>query len=156
MAVVTNGYGGLITGGLGLPGCQGMIVNVFHVVPCVAIFVAGPGGGGGPYPGPAWNKTGDIQNFYQPVLPEQQPYHIPMDKEADYFRKTKIITVDVNIKGMHVEKTYSVSEHTANRVVSVLNLLNVTRDRMGVKIQKLKKVATRAFVAIKNLRLRNR
>lgn len=110
-------------------------------------------GGGGPYPGHAWNKfnPGQIQNFYKPV---EQPYIIPRDREAEYFRRRKIVTMKIKLGDISIEKEYAVPEKRANMVISVLGLANKTVDNIKVAVSAVKRITTNAVVKIKNLRLK--
>lgn len=148
--IITNGLHcgsackGLITGPLSLY-CTTVIVP--------PVSIGGGGGGGGPYPpSGAWNQVPDIQNFYTPTT--EQPYAIPREQEADYFRKHTNITISVNIGEIKIEKVYRVPEQRKQVVVKIFNLINVTQSRMLVTVKQLKTVATRAMVTIKAIRLR--
>lgn len=109
--------------------------------------------GGGPYPGTAHNKfaPGEIQNFYQPV--PQEYYIVPRDKEADFFRRYKVMTMKVQIGEKVYEKEYSVPEERADMVVSVLNFANTTIERVKATVTNIKTKTTQAVVKVKNFRL---
>lgn len=109
--------------------------------------------GGGPYPGAAINKfnPGEIQNFYQPV-PEQY-YIIPRDKEAEYFRRNKILTLKVQIGDKLYEKEYAVPEERADIVVNVLSVVNTTVDKIKATATNIKTKTTSAVLKVKNFKL---
>lgn len=71
--------------------------------------------GGGPYPGIAWNKTGNIQNFYRVML----------DDESDWFKRNVIVAVRGNIQGQEVEKILAIDNRYKKAKIRVLNLINV-------------------------------
>ena len=141
----------IITKGLHCgPACKGIITSYFSLICKDAPLQKNSGGG--PYPGNAWNKINSIQDFYKPV--EQQPYIIPRDKEAEYFRKYKIVELKIKLGKNVVEKTYRVPEQKAKTIISIINLTNSTIDRIKVTINNLKRVITQISVKVKNLRKR--
>jgi len=137
----------IITGGLGIgfKACEGLITTHFSLY-CRPITPPVPptGGGGGPYPGPAWNKVDNIQNFYQPVKDIYDP-------DAMYKTKKQVI-LKIDIGNIHVEKIYLVPIQRADTLVTVLNVLNVTRARINVGISRLRKVLHNIKVSIYNLK----
>jgi len=147
--MLNNPVGGLITKGLGLPACKGMITNQFHLS-CGFEFKVVVSGQGGPYPYPAWNRIENIHNFYTPT--EEQPLHVPLSDEANYFRKHKTITISVQYNEHTIEKIYRVSESKAKWIVSVVNLLNATKDRITVHANNIKRVTSKIVLTVKNVR----
>lgn len=139
---------GIITFGLGSDH-SGMIVgNIFSLGPVTVEITPVPippstQGGGGPYPGAAWNKVNDITNFYNPV--EQQYYEPP---------KEFAVSVKVTIGNQEVERIYTVTPKQHNITISVLNFLNVTIDRIKVSIGNVRKTSSRILAKITNLRNR--
>ncbi len=112
--------------------------------------------GGGSYPHDAWNKfnPGDIQNFYQPVPPEQQYYVVPRDQEERYFRRHKIIKMKIQMGDIVVEKEYSVPESRAKMTVKALEVVDNTYKNMNVAVSNIKRLWTEAVVTVKNIRLK--
>ena len=157
-AIITKG----LTRGHGpLTACRSGIITSHFSLYCTGIVPPGvpsKGGGGGPYPRDAWNKygPGDIQNFYKPVPDDQQFYHVPRDKEAEYFRRDTHVVLRVKIGDFQVEKEYAVAEKHEYMIVNVLNMLNVTRERIKVTFSGIKRITTRLVVAASKLRLRRK
>lgn len=141
---------GLITGGLGLPACQGMIVNRFHLFGCGISVSVHTESGGGPYPRPgAWNVIPDIQNFYKPVDPrnylQQQPWG----------RKTHHVIVTITIDDQTTTKEYLVGEKFAHSIVKVADVINATMQRIRVLVSNIKKTAYR-MVNVLHIRVRRK
>jgi len=111
---------------------------------------------------------GEIAQLYQPIDPKtglridaknkdmEEYLVVPVDKEAEYLAGNRIITVKLNFAGKELEKVYSVSEHRAQKIIEVINVVNATRNRISVVAKGLRRVATEAVVSIRNLRLRNK
>jgi len=106
---------------------------------------------------------GEIANMYRPIDPRtnlpvgqqvgQDPYFVPLDQEANFFRRNKIITFKINLAGRDLEKSYSVSESRAKHIVEAANLINATKKRVSIAASGLKTLATEAVVRIRKLRL---
>lgn len=129
---------GLITGGLGLPACQGMIVNRFHLFGCgVSVSVGKENYGGGPYPRPAWNQVSNIQNFYKPVDPN---YYLQQNLDG---RKTHHVIVTITINETTTTKEYLVRERTANIVAKIVDVVNNSLNRIRVAISAVKRTTGR-------------
>lgn len=115
-------------------------------------------GGGGPYPGAAWNKTGDIKNFFKPVdgqpANKEFPYLVPLDKEGKYLETKVKIVLRAKIGESEIEKVYAINEKYAPMAVTITNLINVTSDRMKVVVENLHRVATKAYARVKNIKLK--
>jgi hypothetical protein len=137
----------IITGGLGVgfKACEGLITTYFSLY-CVPVAPPVPptGGGGGPYPGPAWNKVDNIQNFYQPVKDIYDP-------DAMYKTKKQVI-IKVDFGTFHMEKIYLVPIQRADTLVAVLNVLNVTRARINIGVSKLRRVLHNIKISIYGLK----
>ena len=100
---------------------------------------------------------GEIANLYLPIDPNTglrspEPFLVPMDKEADYFRKNKVITLKINFAGKQYESHYAVPEQQAKRIVEIVNFINATRSRVNVSVAKIKKLTTTAIVEAKNFK----
>ncbi len=141
----------IITKGLNCgSACDGLITAHFSLY-CP---VPGPvvDSGGGPYPYPAWNRyePGEIQDFYQPVDPD---LIVPLDKEAEYFRRKKIIVMKVNIGTFKFEKEYAVPIERAKIIVFVANILNTTINRVKVAVNSIKRITSKIAIQVKKLRI---
>lgn len=116
------------------------------------------GGGGGPYPGAAWNKTGDIKNFFKPVdgqpASEEFPYLVPLDKEGKYLESKIKVVLRAKIGESEIERVYAINEKYAPMAVTITNLVNVTADKMKVVVENLHRVATKAYARVKNIKLK--
>lgn len=107
---------------------------------------------------------GEIAKMYRPIDPAtglpvghqvgQEPYYVPLDKEAEFFRRNKIVTFKINLAGRDLEKVYSVSEHRAKSIVEVVNMINATKKQVSVMTSGVKKIATEAVIKVRNVRLR--
>lgn len=160
--MITNAAGGIITKGLGLPACRGMIVNYFSLALSIEITPPEPpigGGGGGPYPGPAWNvlSPGTVQNFYKPYSPEYQKFYLLPNT-----RKTRFITVRIKFKDREIERAYEVTERQADTAITIVNGVTTLQQRIKVSVSNikrmaptitnLKRLASRISVNINNIR----
>lgn len=115
--------------------------------------------GGGPYPGEAWNKTGDINKFFQPVNQQVtseggMPYIIPRDKEGEYFANKVTITLKGKFGEHEIEKVFAVNEKLAPMVVTITEFKNVTYQRAKVIVEGFRKVAKRVKIVVENLKLK--
>lgn len=147
----------IITGGLDCtPACIGMITSHFSLYCTEVPPDPDADGGGGPYPANsgAWNQIQDIGDFYKPV--PEQPFVVPLDQEADYFRRKKQVVLKFKIADIEVEKIYMIPESRKKGIVTVFNLIDVTRQRISATAGNVKRIASRAVVAIKNLRVKKR
>lgn len=138
-----NVSGGLITGGLGLPGCCSMITMHFSLFACT-IEVITPEEpmrtGGGPYPGGL--APGQVQNFYQPVDRPRQPlqYLTPTPQT------TGAISIKVMLKGKTIERLYSVPINVASRTVKIINVTNRLKYNAAVFVKNLKQKVLNVLV----------
>lgn len=153
-AIIT---GGLTCGHGPLDPCKtGLITSVFSLY-CTATPPADePSPGGGGYPCEAWNRLepGEIQNFYQPVPVEY--LMVPRDQEAEYLRRYKPVKITFKMGKMIIEKEYRVPETRRRIVVEAFNLVEVTREKIGITIKNMKKVIEGVTVKVRNFRLRNK
>lgn len=137
---------GLITGGLGLPACRGLITARFHLIGCsIEVVVKVPGVSGGSIP----FLPGQIHDFYRPVdSPYQVPYTFPLPTD-----KKKIpVTIRITFMGKITEKNYMVNQKRRDIIVNVLNLINRIKDKMSVTVTGIKRVPARITAYVKNLR----
>lgn len=139
-------YHKIITKGLhGGPACEGLITSHFSLYCSTITIPPSGGGGGGYYPGPAWNKVGDISKFYTPV--EQQQYYQQSGKVA--------ISITVAYKEHKVEKIYLVTPKQKELIVKGLKLLNVTYNKISVHVGNIHRRTIQFFKNITNFRNKN-
>ena len=123
MALFTHSYSGLITGGLGMPACCGLITMGFHVFKCKIEIVNPPIrppniGGGGPY----------VANGF----------YIPMTKQLTH--TTKFVMVTVTYKDKTWKKAYVVDRIRAKIVVKAVDFINAARSRIEIGASAFKRV----------------
>ncbi len=141
-AIITKGlYGG--------SACKGLITTNFSLFCNITPPQAGSGGGG-PYPGIAWNKFEQHQDIYTPV---EQPF-LPREQEAELIRRKLTIVLRIDIKDIHIEKIYVVAEKRHGSIIKIFNLINVTQKRFLLAIYGIKIIATKAKAIITNLKLK--
>lgn len=135
----------IITHGLGVnyKACQGIITTHFSLY-CVPVQPP-TGGGGGPYPGAAWNKFDNAQDIFQPV--DQDRYN----PEKLYKIKQRVV-IRIDFKNFHTEKIYLVPMERARIIIKVANIFNVTRDMINISVKKVRRVLHNIKVTIFNLR----
>ena len=142
----TNAASKIITHGLG-PGnkaCEGLITTHFSLY-CIEITIK-PGGGGGPYPGSAWNKIDNINDFYTPVPDHYDPNNT--------YKVKKQVIITVKLGNINVEKIYLVPINRTKIIINVLNLLNITKERINISVKNIKKILHNISVSISNIRRR--
>lgn len=153
-AIIT---GGLTCGHGPLPECRsGLITSPFSLYCTVAPALPEPDAGGGPYPCEAWNKLapGEIQNFYQEVPVEY--YMVPRDQEAEYLRRYKKLKITLKMGDIMVEREYMVPESRRKVIVEAFNLVDITRRKIQLVVEGVKRVAGGVNVSIRNFRKRNK
>ena len=132
MALFKHSYSGLITGGLGMPACCGLITMGFHVFKCkIEIVTPPPSGGGGAGGGPY------VANGF----------YIPMTKQLTH--TTKFVMVTVTYKDKTWKKAYVVDRIRAKIVVSAVNFINAARSRIEIGVSTIKRVQRRVTAAFK-------
>lgn len=152
-AIITKG----LTGGYGpLDPCKNGIITSWFSLYYTGITPAVKHSGGGPYPRDAWNKfgPGDIQNFYKPVPQQMQYYVVPRDQEAKYFKRSKHVVLHFKMGTYEIEKEYSVPENHSQAIIKVLNFANITRERIGLAVKNVKRIATKVIVTVSKLHKR--
>ena len=138
-----NAYHVIITKGLsGGPACQGLITANFSLM-CKEVQIPPVSGGGGPYPGPAWNKVSDITKFYDPV---EQRYYQPSDKVA--------LSITVAYKEQTIERIYLVTKKRRDMIVSIVNILNTTIQRIKIGVSQVKNKFANIIAKIANIRIK--
>lgn len=121
MALFKNSYSGLITGGLGMPACCGMITMGFSVFKCkIEIVTPKPPpniGGGGPY----------VANGF----------YIPMTKQLTH--TTKLVQITVTYKDKTWKKAYVVDRVKAKIAVRAVDFINAVRHRIEIGVNAFKR-----------------
>lgn len=92
-------------------------------------------GGGGPYPGPAWNKVSDIRTFYQKLDPEM---HLLTPDQLERFRPRIAVTLRFKIGDYEVEKIFSVAKRFEGQTVKIFRIFNATVNKMRAWITNLR------------------
>lgn len=131
----------LITKGLGGPACQGLITGYFYLGIFKAQVIITPptsGGGGGSIP----LRPGEIKDFYKPVQPNKT-----------YFPKKDLtdVTVKITFRNETFITTYKVRPTFATVIAKIININNITVDRIRVTAQNLEVTAKRLVATVKNL-----
>lgn len=148
MTIDVGVKGGIITGGLGRPACQGMITMFPFSLYCAVVPAPLRGGGSIPL------APGEIQNFYQPVDPSLGTKPVEGNFVDPSVYGKKIVRIVLKFNGHTYESEYLVSEKRAKTVVKIINLVNATKARVRVMASNLHRVTTNALVKIKNLRVK--
>lgn len=140
--------GALNTMGLGLDACVGLITGQLRLL-CgnVILEVKHVPEGSAPL------VKGQIQNLFKPV-PKEQQYLTKYDFDP-LAKPRMIVSFSITMNGKTHDREILVSEKKANMVVSIINFLNVTRERMKVVVSNMKRLANVAMVKVKNLRKRS-
>lgn len=112
---------------------------------------SGGGGGGTFYVRPL--QPGEIANQWQPI---NNPYLIPLDKEKEYFQRSKLVMIKMKLGDREVDRTYAIKENQAKILIKVVNIINVTRDRLKIFGSNIKRIASRAIIKVRNLRVISR
>ncbi len=131
MATLNNQYSGLITKGLGLPACAGLITmgfSLFHIQINVQPSPPPNIGGGG------WAAHAVPAN----------PYYTPLN-QSNYL-KPRVIDISIKFKGTKTwRQSYSVTDNQAKHVVKVINIVNKIKSNIKVKISNLKESVNNWF-----------
>ena len=132
MALFKHSYSGLITGGLGMPACCGMITMGFHVFKCkievVPPPVRPPNIGGGPY----------VANGF----------YIPMTKQLTH--TTKMVLITVTYKDRTWKKAYVVDRVRAAIVVKAVDFFNAARKKIEIGVSALRRVKHQVTAAFRD------
>lgn len=145
-------YGGLITKGLGLPACQGMITASFTLLGCTVDVVVPPPLKYTPVGGSRPFAPGEIHNFYKPVgsyrTPSWQPLPVPLPVTDP---KTHV-HVHVKIGGKTIDKDFLVRRDRAAVIVKIINAANTTLSKATDVITNIRSRASSIIIAIKNIK----
>jgi len=131
----TNAYSGIITKGLGLPACNGMITMHFSLFAIEIIPPPTPpgGAGGGPYPfRGAWNQT---------IRTTGPQFYTPAGRFSP--QETRYVTVTMKIKGKEYKRFYVIDKEKADIIVKVHGLFKTAKDKIRVVVSNIKSLFQR-------------
>ena len=115
---------------------------------CGLSAVPASSGGSRPY------APGEIGQLYQPVPPQDMYYVVDRSREAEFLRTRVPVIIKFEMGEYKVNKEYLVPEERARVVVKVVNMLNVTKERITVTLSNIKRTYSKAKVKLSNFRLR--
>jgi hypothetical protein len=81
---------------------------------------------------------------------------IPLDQEANFFRRKKLFTVKMQFGEKKIEKIFPISEKRAKTIIEVINVVNASKQRVSASVSGVKKRTTAAMVKIGNVFVRNK
>ena len=105
----------IITHGLDCGSAKPGLIQAHFGLFCFGVFPdRDEGAGGGPYPYTAWNRLepGEIANFFKEVEVNGELI-VPLDQEAEYFRKKHIVILKVNFGKLEFEKAARLRDEIA-------------------------------------------
>lgn len=121
MALFKHTYSGLITRGLGLPACCGLITMGFHVFKCTIEVFTPPtpsDGGGGSY-------------AVEPGI------YVPWPKKIT--KKTRMVQITVKYREQHTWRcSYILQGIRASIIVRIVDVVNAASSKLSVGIDKLR------------------
>lgn len=131
---------GIITKGLGLPACKGLIVGHFYLGLFKVEVVVDTGGGGGSRP----LRPGEIQDFYKPVEPDKT-----FNQKKDYYN----VTVRVTMAGKTTSSFFQVRPGYGKVIAKIINIKQALQNNISVMITNLTtKIRTVTVGKIRNKR----
>lgn len=145
----------IITHGLDCGSAKPGLIQAHFGLFCFGVFPdRDEGAGGGPYPYTAWNRLepGEIQNFFKEIEVDGELI-VPLDQEAEYFRKKNIIVLNVGIGKFAFEKAYAVPRERAKILIKGINLINNTRNQIEFAVNGIKSLISKAMVSVKKVRI---
>ena len=145
----------IITKGLDCGAAKPGLIQTHFGLFCFGVFPDRfEGAGGGPYPYTAWNRLepGEIANFFQEIEVDGELI-VPLDQEAEYFRKKTIIMLKVKFGKREYEKAYAVPKNRAKILITSINLLNITRNKIEFAINGIKSLVSKMIVSVKKVRI---
>lgn len=132
MALFNNSFSGLITNGLGMPACCGLLTMGFGLFKCTIEIVVPPippsGGGGGPY----------VANGY----------YVPLTRPLTH--TTKLVLVTVTMNNHTWKKSYVVDRTRAKVAVAIVNMINSVRGKITIGVDSLRKAARSVVASFSN------
>lgn len=141
--------GGIITGGLGRPACQGMIINFPFSLACFVIPPPPPIPPKQPITGGSIPlEPGEIHGFYQPVDSGAVEGSL-VDPRVWNKKKVRIRVISHKF---NMEKEYLVPVEGVKALIKVSNLINVTKKNVKIVVSGMRKITTEAIVRVRNLR----
>jgi hypothetical protein len=145
----------IITNGLDCGAAKPGLIQTNFGLFCFGVFPDRfEGAGGGPYPYTAWNRLepGEIANFFQEIEVDGELI-VPLDQEAEYFRKKHIVILKVNIGKLEFEKAYAVPKERAKIIITAINLINDTRTKIEFAVNGIKSLVSKMIVSVKKVRI---
>ena len=145
----------IITHGLDCGSAKPGLIQAHFGLFCFGVFPdRDEGAGGGPYPYTAWNRLepGEIANFFKEVEVNGELI-VPLDQEAEYFRKKHIVILKVNFGKLEFEKAYAVPKERARILITTINLLNNTRNKIEFAVNGIKSLVSKVIVSVKKVRI---
>ena len=121
MSLFTHTYSGIITRGLGLPACCGIITASFGLM-CgctIEVIIPPAGGGGGSFVSPS--------------------FLVPFPENMKKCDRIILITVKFSEKNTW-RKQFMVDVCNADKIVKVINIVNNMKDKISVGIDKIKQI----------------
>lgn len=101
-------------------------------------------------------EPGEIADLFRPIDPNtglrsSEPWHIPLDKEVDYFgHQNKIIILKTNFAGKQFEGTYAVPQIHPDKIVEITNFISAITHKIAIAPSSFKYVASNAVVEVKH------
>lgn len=122
--IFTRPYSPLITGGLGMSACCGLLLAGLGSFSCFVGITPPPsgGGGGGSYP-------------VHPSL------YVPWPNSVRKKAGTRVIVVTVKMNDKKFTKNYLIPEKRTKLAVEVINILNHTTTALSVGVNSIQRVA---------------
>ena len=81
-----------------------------------------------------------------------QYYIVPRDQEAEFFRRRKVVKLEVKLGDNVVTREFSLPKGQAPYVIKALTITNATFTNMKVAITNLKKKIHDITISVSNLR----
>ncbi len=141
----------IITMGMGVnvKACEGLITTHFSLL-CRDIDIPPVeppvhGGGGGPYPGDAWNKFDRAEDIFQPV--DKDIYDV-----EDTYRVKKEVVIRVEFNNFHMEKTFLIPKERAHIAIKAIRIMNTTKARISAGVKNLRRVLHNIKVSVTGIR----
>lgn len=132
--IFNNRYSGLITGGLGLNACEGLLTMGFHLFH-VEVKVIGHTGGGGPWPA--------VPVYPMANQPQHPAYYMKWDKAN--LVSTKLILVTIKMQDKKWTKQFVVETTRAKLIVKAVNFTQSTINNISATVAKFSRATKRAI-----------
>lgn len=140
---------GLLTKGLGvnLPACFSMITGRFSLFINISILQRHPRGGGG------GNKI--IINPNTILQGEDQSLLDHPIFTNEFIQLNDLITLKIKFGEREIEKEFIVPKLKMKPIVSVLQFLNITKNKVNIKINNIKEIKNKLFAKISKFKIKN-